>query len=69
MLLNGNFFENSIHTSIRKIIFHICIRISLIILFYMNTIDDMQNEGDFFYHYNDFVYNHDFFDLSSSFKN
>ena len=26
----------------------------------MNTIDDMQNEMDCLYHYNEFVYNHDF---------
>ena len=26
----------------------------------MNTIDDMQNEKDFYSHYNEFVYNHDF---------
>ena len=26
----------------------------------MNTIYDMQNEIDFFYHCNEFVYNHDF---------
>ena len=25
----------------------------------MNTIDDMQNEMDCLYHYNEFVYNHD----------
>ena len=27
--------------------------------YYMNTIDDMQNEMDFYSHYNEFVYNHD----------
>ena len=32
------------------IIFLICI--SVIIFYYMNTIGDMQNEKDFFYHYN-----------------
>ena len=26
----------------------------------MNTIDDMRNEKDFFYHYNVFEYNQDF---------
>ena len=26
----------------------------------MNTIDDLQNEMDFFYHCNEFEYNHDF---------
>ena len=26
----------------------------------MNTIDDMQNEKDYLYHYNEFEYNHDF---------
>ena len=26
----------------------------------MNTIDDMQNEMDCLYHYNEFEYNHDF---------
>ena len=26
----------------------------------MNTIDDMQNEMDFYSHYNEFEYNHDF---------
>ena len=40
----------------------ICIRISVIILYhivdcYMNTIGDMQNEMDFFYYCNEFVYN------------
>ena len=28
--------------------------------YYMNTIDDMQNEIDYVNHYNVFVYNHDF---------
>ena len=32
------------------------IRKRVIILYYINTIDDMQNEKDFFYHYNEFVY-------------
>ena len=48
MPLNGNFFENSIRKSIRIIIFQIFIRISVIILYHMITIDDMQNEMDFF---------------------
>ena len=42
-----------------------CIWIGVIIPYhkvdyYMNTIDDMQNERDFFYHCNEFEYNHDF---------
>ena len=26
----------------------------------MNTIDDMQNEMEYLYHYNEFEYNHDY---------
>ena len=44
--------------------FSICIRIHVIIPhhivdYYMNNIDDMQNEMDFFYHCKKFEYNHD----------
>ena len=64
MLFNGNIFElitiSKIRTSIRISIFHICIRISVIIRCYINTIDDMRNEMDFFYHCKKFVYSHDF---------
>ena len=28
--------------------------------YYMNTIDDKQNEKDFYDYYNEFVYDHDF---------
>ena len=49
-----------IRTSIRIIIFEVCIRISVIICCYLNTIDDKRNEMDFFYHYNEFVYNYDY---------
>ena len=31
-----------------------------IVDYYKNTIGDMQNEKDFYSHYNDFEYNHDF---------
>ena len=51
MLFNGNIFENSIHTSIRR---------SVNILNYMNTIDDMQNEMDFFHRCKKIEYSHDF---------
>ena len=37
----------------------ICIHVSIPDC-YMNTIGDMQNEMDFYDHYNEFEYNHDF---------
>ena len=38
----------------------ILICILVIIFYYMNTIGDMRNEMDFYDHYNEFVYNHDY---------
>ena len=51
---------HKIRTSIPIILFHICIRISVIIRCYMNTISDKQKEMDFFYRSKKFVYSHDF---------
>ena len=32
----------------------------------LNTIDDMLNETDFYGHYNEFEYNHDFLHISET---
>ena len=49
--------QNSIHTNT-----HIIILVFMYVYldYYMNTIVDMQNEKDYLYHYNEFVYNQDF---------
>ena len=50
-----------IHTRIRITVFKVRVNILYhIVDYYMNTIDDMQNEKDFFYHCNEIENDHDF---------